>query len=112
MTIQEINLQIKELQNMLKEKEREFENLKDEIIGRYYKCGNAIGMIVSRSEEKNKYICNELYFYDPECGGISELQHDTYTENTLDDIELITQEDFEDRFNRRIKKLRNIFKLN
>jgi len=109
MTITEIKSNIKYLQEVLKEKENELENLKDNVVGRYYKSGDAIGQIIKKDQAGDgEYVCNEVYFFNSESYGES-FEHDNYATNSISELELISKEEFERCFDRRIRKLKTLF---
>ena len=109
MTVAEIKSNIKYLQGVLKEKESELENQKDDVVGRYYKSGDAIGRIIKKDQHGDgEYICNEVYFFNSESYGES-FEHDNCATNFISELELIPKEEFERCFDRRIRKLRRLF---
>jgi hypothetical protein len=109
MTIAEIKNNIKYLQGVLKEKESELENQKDDMVGRYYKSGDAIGRIIKKDQHGDgEYICNEVYFFNSESYGES-FEHDNCATNSISELELIPKEEFERCFDKRIRKLKRLF---
>lgn len=110
MTTSEIKRKIKELQALLNEEEDKIENQKDETIGKYYKSGDAIGKFMKTYNlSENTYIGNEIYFMDTEYTNGKELIHDTNGIIDLDNVEILTEEEFRLQFDYRINQFRKSF---
>ncbi len=104
MTLADIDREIQKLQKLRREKEKELLTNFEEYVGKYYKAND--GFVIGKIYKVTDILkCKELFF-DNE---IYSIWSDSYIEHKTNEIEIISQIEFEQILDNWLNKIKKIF---